>query len=236
MLDHIDRLDSLHLRRHGTYESAVQAVMSANLKLGDTFIDVGAHIGIHACHAAEIVGPKGLVYAFEPERSNFTLLEKNLEKYRDRAFALQLAVGEKMKWVRLHLSEKNSGDHRVYESEIGRTRQKIKMITLDSIFDCKISLLKTDTQGYDYYVLRGARQLIERHDVFKAVVEFYPSGMRWLGFGPDVFFGLLSELGFKIMLIPKSGGTPEPFKEKVLSSVITAENGRHVNLFCVKGG
>ena len=40
---------------HG-YEDKITQYMEANLKPGDTYLDVGANIGYHTLHAAKLVG------------------------------------------------------------------------------------------------------------------------------------------------------------------------------------
>src|SRR5213593_2678955 len=44
------------------------------LKKGDTFIDVGAHIGYYSRLAARVVGSSGRVFAVEPDPRNLPLL------------------------------------------------------------------------------------------------------------------------------------------------------------------
>ena len=50
----------------GGYEKGITKILRAYLKEGDTFIDVGANIGYMSFIAAQCVGSKGKVYAFEP--------------------------------------------------------------------------------------------------------------------------------------------------------------------------
>jgi FkbM family methyltransferase len=49
---------------------------------GDVVWDVGAHAGMTSCLLAQMVGPRGLVYAFEPDEVNFQYLLRNLGKHR----------------------------------------------------------------------------------------------------------------------------------------------------------
>src|ERR1700687_4463815 len=50
----------------GRTESALLTWFRENVKPGETWVDVGAHYGYTAIALAELVGPKGRVYAFEP--------------------------------------------------------------------------------------------------------------------------------------------------------------------------
>src|SRR4029078_4119505 len=48
------------------------------IKYGDTGIDGGAHIGTHALASGNMVGPTGIVHAFEPQRRLFGMLAGNV--------------------------------------------------------------------------------------------------------------------------------------------------------------
>src|SRR2546426_5233280 len=62
----------------GLYELKTVRLVCSVLKPGMTFVDVGAHIGWYTMVAARAVGRMGHVYAFEPEPTNFELLQKNV--------------------------------------------------------------------------------------------------------------------------------------------------------------
>src|ERR1700747_3409830 len=64
---------SLYLR----YEPYMAEAVKANLSRGDTFWDVGAHIGLYSLFASKIVGSDGNVFSFEPSPDVFSLLRSN---------------------------------------------------------------------------------------------------------------------------------------------------------------
>ena len=53
-------------------------VLRRVLRIGDIFLDVGAHIGWYSLSARQIVGPAGKVIAFEPNPSCVSELNKIL--------------------------------------------------------------------------------------------------------------------------------------------------------------
>jgi FkbM family methyltransferase len=53
--------------------------LRATVKPGDVFFDVGANIGYYSLFAAELVGPEGGVYAFEPEPGAYESLTRSVE-------------------------------------------------------------------------------------------------------------------------------------------------------------
>ena len=60
----------------GVWEEEGTAFVSKILKEGETFVDIGAHMGYYTILAASIVGEKGKVFAFEPDHRNTLVLEK----------------------------------------------------------------------------------------------------------------------------------------------------------------
>jgi len=53
------------------YEWEIQGVIDRALSRGDTFVDVGANIGMLTLYAAAVVGAEGCVLAFEPNPEAF---------------------------------------------------------------------------------------------------------------------------------------------------------------------
>src|SRR5580658_2166312 len=49
----------------GGYEETERKFLSAFLRSGDVFVDVGANIGLYSMIVAKIVGQRGFVHAFE---------------------------------------------------------------------------------------------------------------------------------------------------------------------------
>ena len=64
-----------YLSRGQLYEADLSYFLMNILGKGDTFLDVGAHIGFFSVIAAKLVGPKGRVVAFEPEEDNLQSLK-----------------------------------------------------------------------------------------------------------------------------------------------------------------
>ena len=55
------------------------ALLKQYVKKGDIVLDIGANIGFYTKILAELVGENGKVYAFEPDKTNFSYLMKNSE-------------------------------------------------------------------------------------------------------------------------------------------------------------
>jgi len=56
------------------YDPINQILIRRLLRPGDTYIDVGANVGMHTLLASRTVGPAGRTYSFEPHPDNFRRL------------------------------------------------------------------------------------------------------------------------------------------------------------------
>lgn len=243
LLDANDRVISVMLAKQGFYDGFGTQVVRDNLKKGDTFIDVGAHIGWFTLLAAKLVGEKGKVYAFEPDPVNFAILEANVALNNFKNVQLeQKAVISKKKKMLLYLSNRNTGDHRLYstktKAEPMRANIEVQGISLDKYFEDdlpKVNLMKVDTQGAEAAVLRGAQKLIKSRKKLKMFIEFWPFGLVHMGDDPQEFLKALVKLKFKIYLANRETHIVTAVKLGRLLQVFTPENARFANLLCVKG-
>jgi FkbM family methyltransferase len=155
------------------------------------FIDIGANIGT-TCIPLALDATFASITAFEPDPYNFHLLEYNIGTNKmDRVIRpLNFAVGSKVGTVEFELSADNFGDHRVHYGELGsgsyneggRQRITVNSTTLDAMVETslidisKLRLIKSDTQGSEGHVMKGARLLLARRMV-PWVIEFWPYGL-----------------------------------------------------------
>ena len=61
------------------YEAETSYFLGNILAPGDTFIDIGAHVGYFSMLGSALVGPYGRVFSFEPEASNWNHLLEHIE-------------------------------------------------------------------------------------------------------------------------------------------------------------
>ena len=66
------------LRRYGEWAESELELLERYIKPGDVIVDIGANIGTHTVAFAQLVGPRGLVIAFEPQARIFQLLCANV--------------------------------------------------------------------------------------------------------------------------------------------------------------
>lgn len=127
---------------------------------GSTVLDVGANYGVYAIRAAQLVGPAGMVYAFEPNPILAHLLSKS-KRANDLSClrVVNSVVGERRGPVGFRLMEGVHGSGQVHE--LGENQ--MQMIALDDILVTEVSLLKIDVEGYEGQVLMGGDVTIRRN-------------------------------------------------------------------------
>lgn len=156
-------LDSVYIV-NPEYEEWIHSYMKP--VKGDTFLDVGAHIGKYSTY----FGRKGInVIAIEASKLNFDFLIKNiiLNKIKDCVKPINIAA-----WNRNTVLFYEEGEISMNTS-ISRENNKIchvRAIPLDNILKMRIDWIKIDTEGAEIEVLKGLEKTIKKWNP-KIVVE-----------------------------------------------------------------
>jgi FkbM family methyltransferase len=129
----------------------------------EVILDIGANIGIASVYYAERF-PRASIYAFEPVPENFSLLERNVQGL-GRVKAFPVALGEKRGEEEISLSatdgEGNYGGFSFhYEATKQGTTVRVEnpAAYLSEIGLTKVDLIKIDTEGHEYQILRSFDQ------------------------------------------------------------------------------
>lgn len=137
-----------------------------------TVFDVGANIGNYAEHIIKLF-PKINLYSFEPHPEIFsTLNEKSNNKYKVYNFGF----GDEEKEILLYdyKAEPKGSEHASIYKDVftsiyntDTVSYNIKLKTIDSFIKDekinRITLLKSDTEGNDYAVLKGAQNALKNN-------------------------------------------------------------------------
>tara|TARA_Y100000310_G_scaffold329947_1_gene400696 strand:+ start:23568 stop:24101 length:534 start_codon:yes stop_codon:yes gene_type:complete len=131
------------------YEPKTTEIMKKMIKEGDTIIDVGACIGYYILLFAKLVGPKGRVFAFEPEIKNFKILKKNTQLNNlSNIVLVNKAVSDKEGKSKFYVNKYRVGSHHLQNEFDDRSYAvEVETITLDEFFKNygrNIDLIKMD--------------------------------------------------------------------------------------------
>lgn len=132
---------------------------------GGVVLDVGANIGSHTVPLAQHVGPKGWVYAFEPQRVVFQTLCANvalnsLTNVDCIPAALSDAPGSVLIPDIDYTRESNFGAVEVSTFGVGRP---VSQITLDDFAGLpRVDIVKIDVEGMEQRVLAGGKRFFQR--------------------------------------------------------------------------
>lgn len=236
LLDPSDEMISAKIREYGYYDKVGSGILKEKLKNEDIFVDIGAHIGWFTLLASKYVGDNGHVYAFEPEPNNFELLNNNVELNGFKNItAIQKAIIDKSETLNFYLSKHNTGNHRIYDINNGRTFIKVQSTSLDEYFKAnnnKIDFIKIDIQGAEIRALRGMSEILKKNKRLKMYIEFWPWGIKKDTQDPKEFIDLLIKNKFKIYLADDRSC---PLNIEKINSLFNAIKYRGFkNLFCSK--
>jgi FkbM family methyltransferase len=192
----------------GVYEPWVVETLRRELSPGDFCIDVGAHIGYHALLMSKLVGPKGLVVAFEPFPHSFRfLLENAVLNAASNLKAENMALSEGCETLRLAFSADE--ELSMTPSEAGyavkgrEATVEVHALSLDSYLvelNRAPKLIQIDVEGAEMSVLRGAEATLRRARP-KLLVEIH----GWETGARQEVFRFLSRLGYTGHVVGRRG-------------------------------
>ncbi|MEJ5260244.1 MAG: FkbM family methyltransferase [Anaerohalosphaeraceae bacterium] len=191
-----------------TYEFHIQESIRKFLPKQGVFIDVGANFGFISAVAADIVGPDGAVHCFEPVPQYFALLKRLKELNPSYPFFLNdTALGDSFEEaVPMYVHRSNPGGSSMLADFIDpdkvETRIQVKKERLDSYLNRNKnfpSMIKIDTEGYEWAVLRGCSEYFaqNKHSLPPVLAEVSRNGMAHFGITPADFEGYMASFGYQ---------------------------------------
>ncbi len=154
---------------HGYFDwrNIVLANYILKIKNGD-FIEVGANIGTETVSLAEI-NTNNKVHAFEPVSENVKVLNIIKEENNfENLLIYDVLVSDRSGTERFKIPPKNDSGTGHITKETGESIKEFQVVSLDvKLRDMKLcSALFIDVEGFEYHVIRGAREIIKKHRPF----------------------------------------------------------------------
>lgn len=202
-----------------------------------TIFDVGANIGDYTKKVISIT-PKLNIYCFEPVKSTFSTLNKNLESTRvDFIKTFNVGFSDKPETLSMNIYGDNGGSNSLYYNEYHAERSaaiRKEEVELKKIDDfvlenriTSIDFLKIDVEGHEFKVLMGALQSLESN-VIKCIQFEYNNYWKKSGHKLESVIELLSSFNFSIYRLTPWG------KLKVGKFKKSLENYKPSNYVAVK--
>lgn len=234
-VDARDRLLCKKLGLYGAYEPFQTSLMLDLLKPGDTFVDVGANVGLHTLWASRKLGPTGTVVAFEPDPDNLRFLRANLARNEcTNVEVVAAAVSDRRGTADLYQNEHNRGNLSL--SSHGDTGEYVAVPTQtldESLTNHRnLALIKIDVEGAEPLVLDGATHTLQANPSCAIVIEIAPRLLSGFGFTPGDIERRLLDQGFEIHAIDEQRQVLRPCPIGSIDAASASGNVR--NLLCLR--
>jgi len=120
-------------------------------------VEIGGHVGLWA---VDICNNFDFVEIFEPVEEfrkclHRNLKDRNIDNYKIQPFAL----GSKEQQTHIDIDPENSGNTHINHN----SKTVVDVKKLDNFNYDHVDFIKIDTEGYEYFVLKGAEKTIKKH-------------------------------------------------------------------------
>jgi FkbM family methyltransferase len=200
-------------------------------------VDVGANIG-ETVAVIEQMSPRKCVYlCIEPEPVLAELCRHNYSQ-NERVFVKQAFVGES-RGVSVALEDDGRANPstKFSRTPTGHGLDSLDAVARDFVDQNGVDLIKTDTEGFDFTILRSAVSLLRKYGP-ALYFEWYPELLLKIGESPESIFHFLEQFGYRHWVFFTSRGEihcelSEPTTRvlEVLAGV--AQSRRDINYFDV---
>ena len=144
----------------GERDPDVMRFLRSWLRPGGVALDVGANIGTYAIPLARLVGARGRVIAFEPNRPTRACLRHNVRLNQlNNILVVSSAVGAVSGQQGLVVTAGNAGEVHLAPRDADHGRTDVRVTTLDEEMSRlgipAVDYIKLDIEGYELAALRG---------------------------------------------------------------------------------
>jgi FkbM family methyltransferase len=199
----LTRVIGKFLNRRG-YEASFDQALNDAIRPGDVVWDVGANVGYYSAKFAELAGPQGTVYAFEPS-------PVTVERLRSQVGGLA-----NVKLMPVGLGAAPASLRMVQgEDELGATSQILDDAGASGTMEVRVdsgdrmvaqgevappNVVKIDVEGFEAEVLQGMRQTLRAPTLRTVCMEIHFELLKDRGMpgAPRDMERLLKESGFRI--------------------------------------
>ena len=226
-----DETDLWGFYQNGVYEPEETKLIKSLVKPDMVCLDIGANIGYFTVLMAKQCK---LVWAYEPEPSNYQLLRKNIMLNQTfNIYVNHVALTEKSGQAILHLSAASHGMHRMFPSGLCNSSTVVRTQRFDEAWNnldnFNIDFVKIDIEGSELGALKGMKSMLEKC-MPTMVMEYHPPSIIEYGANPLDVYNFMKDLGYSIRLVPDND--KEITYEKLFEETNNIRGGQ--NVLCLK--
>ena len=175
------------------------------LKRGDTYIDIGANLGVHTMAASRVVGDTGMVMAVEPNPHTFAHLQAHLTINRiTNVRAFNVGLSDTNGELELKGDSEHTGKYTFRDVSDCMYSAKVPVLPGDQLIDKSLLrqrvLVKIDVEGFEHRVVRGLTELMTYPDI-GFVVEVTDQWLRETGSSAADLYAEFQKNDFKPYLV-----------------------------------
>src|SRR5678815_821956 len=163
---------------YGSFEISETRLIQSVLRPGMTFVDVGANIGYYTVVGARLVGPGGMVHAFEPHGGIRAKLQDNIARNGLHNVSVHAdAIAETTGTVSFFASAlgENQGISSIMPGAGREAAAPVPSVSLDDfaarLGPTRIDLIKIDVEGAELQVIAGGRRTLAGADAPAIIFE-----------------------------------------------------------------
>lgn len=166
----------------GFYEYHVTEFVARNVKPGMQVMDIGANFGYFTLLMADLVGPTGKVYAFEPNPNVATLLGYSLRanNFTSRAVVDRRAISDRVGMATFLIPAVALTNARIIDpidpAQTGSSPDlmhlTVETVALDDLHCEGINFIKADIEGAEEKLWHGGKSFFARNSDLLCVLEF----------------------------------------------------------------
>jgi FkbM family methyltransferase len=198
----------------GDLEPGTRQLIERLLVMDDTFIDIGANIGMHTLAAARAMSGHGKVIAFEPHPQTCNLLTRSIwmNGFSSMVQIYNVAATAKSEKRSLNIGL-TCGHHSLFPLDTANALDKnaivVDSVAIDDILKSVevVSLIKIDAEGAELEILKGAASILKRNTNIGIIAEFSGSYLRRTGIDIIVWLNEFTLLGFNYLAINEDTGS-----------------------------
>lgn len=149
----------------------------ARVVAGDVVVDAGAHVGKVTQSFAKACGPRGLVYAFEPDSANFSELSKRNGRTK-HVIPVQSGIWDSTTTLRFSNTTGSSAGYALAED--GETT--VPVVSIDDFFSKDRrppTVIKLDIEGAEAAAIKGAEKTILKYKPRLMISAYHKAEDLW---------------------------------------------------------